>query len=76
MYACLAEDIMASHSNLKRKAFFVDEETVRRARKALGATTDAEAIRASLERVAEMEDFWRFMKRSRRSLRSGSIEAV
>ena len=67
---------MAARSNLKRKAFFVDEEAVRRARRALGAATDAEAIRTSLERVAEMEDFWRFMKRTRHSLRPGSIEAV
>ncbi|MBI3783765.1 MAG: hypothetical protein HY270_10200 [Deltaproteobacteria bacterium] len=67
---------MATRSNLKRKAFFVDENVVRRARKALGAATDAEAIRASLERVAEMEEFWRFMNRTRRSLRTGSIEAA
>lgn len=67
---------MARRSNLKRKAFFVDEEAVRRARKALGATTDAEAIRTSLERVAEMEDFWRFMNRTRQSLKPGSIETV
>ncbi len=66
---------MATRPNLKRKAFFVDEEAVRRARRALGAATDAEAIRTSLERVAEMEDFWRFMKRTRNSLRPGSIEA-
>ena len=67
---------MATRSTLKRKAFFVDEATVRRARKALGAATDAEAIRGSLERVAEMEDFWRFMQRTRRSLRPGSIEVA
>lgn len=67
---------MAARSHLKRKAFFVDEKAVRRARKALGAATDAEAIRTSLERVAEMEDFWRFMKRTRHSLKPGSIEAV
>ncbi len=67
---------MAAHSNLKRKAFFVDEEAVRRARKALGAATDAEAIRTSLDRVAEMEDFWRFMKRTRHSLKPGSMGAV
>ena len=67
---------MAARANLKRKAFFVDEEAVRRARKALGAATDAEAIRTSLERIAEMEDFWRFMKRTRHSLRPGSIESA
>jgi hypothetical protein len=65
---------MATRSNLKRKAFFVDEDAVRRARKALGAATDAEAIRTSLERVAEMEAFWRFMERTRHSLKPGSIE--
>jgi hypothetical protein len=43
---------------------------------ALGAATDAKAIRTSLERVAEMKDFWRFMKRTRHSSRPGSIEAV
>jgi hypothetical protein len=67
---------MAGRSTLKRKAFFVDEQSVRRARRALGAATDAEAIRMSLERVAEMEDFWRFMKRTRHSLKPGSIEAT
>jgi hypothetical protein len=67
---------MAMRSNLKRKAFFVDERSVRRARKAVGAATDAEAIRTSLERVAEMEDFWRFMEKTRRSLRPGSIGAA
>ena len=67
---------MAARSNPKRKAFFVDEDAVRRARKALGAATDAEAIRTSLERVAEMEAFWRFMERTRRSLKPGSIGAA
>ena len=38
--------------------------------------TDAEAIRASLDRVAEMEEFWQFMRRTRRSLKPGSIEAA
>lgn len=59
---------------LKRKSFFVDENAIRRARKALGAATDAEAVRMSLDRVTEMESFWRFMKKSRRTLRPGSIE--
>lgn len=67
---------MASDSNLKRKAFFVDERAIRRAKRALGVATDAEAIRASLDRVAEMEEFWRFMRRTRRSLKPGSIEAA
>jgi hypothetical protein len=67
---------MATRSSLKRKSFFVDETSIRRARRALGAATDAEAIRTSLEVVAEMEKFWRFMTRTRRSLKPGSIEVV
>jgi hypothetical protein len=64
---------MASRLLLKRKAFFVNEATIRRAKKALGVATDAEAVRASLECVAEMDEFWRFMQRTRRSLKPGSI---
>ncbi|MFQ5667881.1 MAG: hypothetical protein ACE5I7_15820 [Candidatus Binatia bacterium] len=64
---------MARSSNLKRKSYFVDEAAVRRARKALRASTDSEAVRLSVERVAEMEEFWRFMERSRRTLAPHSI---
>jgi hypothetical protein len=67
---------MAARSNLKRKAFFVDEQAVRRAKKALGVASDAEAIRMSVERIAEMEEFWAFMRRTRQSVRPGSIEAA
>jgi hypothetical protein len=45
-----------------------------RAKKALGVPTDAEVIRLSLARVAEMDEFWRFMKQTRRTLRPGSIK--
>jgi hypothetical protein len=58
---------------LKRKAFFVDEGALRRARKALGVATDAEVVRLSVGRIAEMEEFWRFMRRSRRVLTPGSF---
>ena len=58
---------------LKRKAFFVDEEVLRRARKALGVASDAEVVRLSVGRIAEMEEFWRFMRRSRRVLTPGSF---
>lgn len=64
---------MAGRSNLKRKSYFVDEAAVRRARKALGASTDSEAVRLSVERVAEMERFWRFMERSQGTLSPDSI---
>ena len=65
---------MPRRSRLKRRAFFVDEGALRRARKALGVGTDAAVVRLSVERIAEMEEFWQFMKKSRRILRPGSIE--
>ena len=64
---------MPRNATLKRKSFFVDEHTLRRAKKALGVATDAEVVRISVERMAEMEAFWRFMKKSRRSLKPGSV---
>jgi hypothetical protein len=67
---------MAGRSNLKRKAFFVDEIALRRAKRALGAASDAEAVRLSVEHIAEMEAFWSFMRRSRSKLRPGSIETA
>lgn len=66
---------MSRAAALKRKAFFVDEGALRRARKALGVATDAEVVRLSVGRVAEMEEFWRFMRRSRRVLGPGSFKA-
>ncbi len=58
-----------------RKSFFVDAQAIDRARKALGAGTDAETIRLAVDRVVEMEKFWRFMVSTRGSLKPGSIEA-
>lgn len=65
---------MPSKAKLKRKSFFVNERALQRARKALGVKTDAEVVRLSVERIAEMEAFWQFMKSSRGTLRPGSIE--
>jgi hypothetical protein len=61
-------------TNLKRKSFFVDECVLRQAKKALGVKTDAEAIRLSVKRIAEMEEFWQFMQQSRQTLKPGSLE--
>ena len=61
-------------AKLKRKSFFVDEGKLRQAKKVLGAKSDAEVIRLSVERVTEMEEFWQFMKKSRQSLKPGSLE--
>lgn len=45
-----------------------------RARRALGAGIDAEAVRLALERVVETERLWRFMASSRGRLKPGSFE--
>ena len=57
-----------------RRSFFVDEGAIRRARRILGVPTNAEAVRLAVERVVEMEAFWRFMTRSRASLEPESID--
>ena len=59
---------------LKRRVFLVDERAVRQARKALGAASDAEAVRMSVERVAEMERFWRLMRDTRKSVPPGGFD--
>ncbi len=63
-----------SSSRYTRRSYFVDERAIRRARRVLGAETNAEAVRLAVERVIEMEDFWRFMNRNRARLKPGSIE--
>ena len=59
---------------LTRRSYFVNTRAVRRARRALGAATDAEAVRRSVEQVADMEAFWHFMRKNRGVLKAGSIE--
>ena len=66
---------MATKAKLKRRSFHVDELALQRAKKVLGAKTDAEVIRLSVERIVEMEAFWQFMNKTRRTLYLGSIEA-
>jgi Arc/MetJ family transcription regulator len=63
---------VATATAYKRKSFLVDEAAIRRARKALGVGTDAEAVRAAVGRVVEMEEFWRFMMDSRGKLARGA----
>ena len=66
---------MPASRALTRKAFFIDTRTLRRARRALRVGSDAEAVRLSLQRVADMDEFRRFMDKTRGSLKPGSIEA-
>lgn len=66
---------MPRAASLMRKSFFIDPTSLRRARRVLRVRTDAEAVRVSLDRVAEMDAFWRFMTKSRRALEPGTIDA-
>jgi hypothetical protein len=66
---------MRGGAGLKRKSFFVDEQSLQRAKKVLGVQTEAEVVRLSVERVLEMEKFWRFMDKTRGRLPPGSLEA-
>ena len=64
---------MAQTAGRKRKP--LKERTFKRAKKALSVPTHAEVVRLSLERGAEMEEFWRFMHQSRRILKPGTIKS-
>ena len=57
-----------------RRSFFVDPRAIDQARKALDVGTNAEAVRLAVDRVVEMEKFWRFMTGTRASLKPGSVE--
>ena len=73
--AGLTEGMMAGAASLNRNPFCESEErALQRAKKALGVPTDAEAVRLSLARVAEMDEFWRFMKQTRRTITPESIK--
>ncbi len=63
---------MPAATHLKRKCFFVDQRALRQAKKVLGVHTEAEVIRLSVDRVLEMEKFWRFMDKTRSCLAPGS----
>ena len=65
---------MVPAGRLKRKSFFIEEHTLKRAKKALGVPTDAEVVRLSLARAVDMDEFWRFMRQTRRTLKAGSIK--
>jgi Arc/MetJ family transcription regulator len=64
----------AARPRYARKSFFVAPRTVARARRALGVGTDAEAVRLALERVVEMDAFWRFMAATRATLPAERFE--
>ena len=67
------EEIMRASAKLKRKSFFVDERALHRAKRVLGLKSEAEVVRLSVQTVAELEEFWNFMSKSRGVLRPGTI---
>ena len=76
-YACYdlaCEGVVAKEKILVRKSFYINENTLRRAKRALRVRTGAEAIRLSLEHVAEMERFWQLMAKSRGVLKRNSFD--
>jgi len=60
---------------LTRKAFYVDERLLRRAKKVLGLRSEGEVVRVSMERALAMEEFWKFMKETKGVLEPGSVES-
>ncbi len=64
---------MASAIRKVRKAFFVEPRKIKQAKRLLGLRTDAEVIRESIERVVEMEEFWRFMDKTKGRLKPESF---
>ena len=64
---------MAKGNNLKRKAFFVDERKLRRAKKLLGLASEGEVVRVAVERAVEMEEFWELMEKTRGVVEPGSF---
>jgi hypothetical protein len=61
-------------SRLKRKSFFVDEGAIRRAKRILGVPTEAEVIRLAVERVSDMDRFWKLMDRTAGKVPRGSFD--
>ncbi|MBI4476412.1 MAG: hypothetical protein HY654_04515 [Acidobacteria bacterium] len=59
---------------LSRRSYYVDVTTLSKARRLLGVASDAEALRIAVDRVVEMEEFWKFMKKSHGTLKPGSFE--
>jgi hypothetical protein len=67
---------MPRSSTLVRKSFFIEPRALRRAKRVLGVSTEAEVVRRSIEQVVEQEEFWRFMRKSRGRLARGSFESA
>jgi hypothetical protein len=62
-----------TETKLARKSFFVAPGALRRAKRALGVKSDAEAVRLALEWIARSEEHWRLLKKTSGKLRRGSF---
>ena len=60
---------------LTRRTFYVDEQLLRRAKKALGLRSEGEVVRVSMERALAMEELWKLMKDTKGVLAPGSLES-
>ena len=60
---------------LTRKAFYVDEQLLRRAKKVLGLRSEGEVVRVSMERTLAMEEFWKHMRETKGVLEPGGLES-
>lgn len=58
---------------LERRSFFIDPAILRRAKRALGVRTDADAVRLALEQAADTEAFWKLMDESRARLQDHPV---
>ena len=65
---------MSRTPTLVRKSFFVEPRALRRAKRVLRVRTEAEVVRRSIDQVLESAAFWRFMIRTRRTLRPDAFE--
>jgi hypothetical protein len=71
---CLSmSEHMPMTATLKRRSYFVDDNAVQRAKRILGAATDADVVRIAIDRVIEMDKFRKFVEQTARSVPRGSF---
>jgi hypothetical protein len=58
---------------LKRRSYFVNDKAIQRAKRLLGAASDADVVRIAIDRVIEMERFREFVNKTKGSLPRGSF---
>jgi hypothetical protein len=64
---------MLVSTSLKRRSYFVDHKAIERAKRILGAPSDADVVRIAIDRVIEMDRFREFIEKTKGSLPRGSF---